>query len=79
LPPAWERSRTDELTGGLIKPGTLANRMSENTGPENTFSLGRRRGIERDGFLDWFKTELLKDDRNGTFDLAEIRARKQKR
>ncbi|GBC62957.1 hypothetical protein DENIS_3942 [Desulfonema ishimotonii] len=58
LPAMWERIRTDELTGGVCRSRTLANKMSLGEGPGGTFRAGKKVIITREPFLDWFEERI---------------------
>jgi hypothetical protein len=58
LPVIWERAMTDKLTGGAVKASSLAVYMCRGQGPTNTFKMGRRVIIEKEGFLDWFAARV---------------------
>ena len=53
LPVMWERIRTDELTGGVIKARRLANLSCQDKGPGGTFRCGRKVVMTREAFLEW--------------------------
>lgn len=57
LPPIWERTQTDELTGGVVKARTYANLQSLKQAPKG-FRVGRKVVIEREAFLYWLESRL---------------------
>lgn len=52
------RSQVSIFTGGLFTTGTLANRDSKGTGPEESFTLGKKVCYPVDSLCDWLVKEL---------------------
>lgn len=52
LPDYFPRSKVEELTGGLFKPGTMAVLDREGKGPP-PHRMGRRRVYIKEEFLEW--------------------------
>lgn len=56
FPAVFARSEIGVLSGGLINPRTLSNRISKGDGPP-TVKLGRKVGLCKSSFIEW----LLQD------------------
>jgi hypothetical protein len=65
LPTCWDRKMTGKFTGELVNTRTLTNLMSAGEGPSGVVRHGRKRIIEKDGFLQWLKGRLEDDDLDG--------------
>ena len=55
LPPVFARAKVNELCGGIIAPGTLANLDSQGKGPTIRVRVGKHIGYERASFVRWLK------------------------
>lgn len=58
LPIIFARSEVGRLTGGIIKPGTMANLDCEGKGPLVRYLVGRKICYERDSFVEWLVTRV---------------------
>jgi hypothetical protein len=52
------RSRISHFTGGLIKPGTMANLDSEGDGPSEVVRIGRAVGYPVDSLICWLEKRV---------------------
>jgi hypothetical protein len=52
------RSRISDFTGGLLKPGTMANLDSEGDGPSEVVRIGRAVGYPVDSLIRWLERRI---------------------
>lgn len=61
LPPAWDRAKTGEITGGIVSAGYLRNLCCAGKGPKGVVKIGRKAIIEREDFLEWLESRGEED------------------
>jgi len=58
LPTVFTRAKAEELLGGIISAGSLANADSAGEGPEGLFYMGRKAAYQKAPFLEWLRPRL---------------------
>jgi len=58
LPPIFERTQVDRLTGGVVRHRTLANMQSKGEGVPGAYKVGKKVVIPRDEFLAWLSDRM---------------------
>ena len=59
LPAVFTRAKAEELLGGIISAGSLANADSAGEGPEGLFYMGRKAAYRKEAFLEWLRPRLV--------------------
>jgi hypothetical protein len=59
LPTVFTRAKAEELLGGIISAGSLANADSAGEGPEGLFYMGRKAAYRKEAFLEWLRPRLV--------------------